>query len=197
MVTAGIVKPTACACDHRRQGASLRSAPASRGCGFCVGGRDRNGCEPSAPWLSRLSFATRSSLRSISRWLAKRPSSASATSPSPRLAGDSASITIRSTRPCGGTGREPFEPEGVPCTALSSVTERSRRGGDRARRAIREDPLPSRRCRCRWPQGKSKRVDRRSARGHRQDYRESRPLASSLILPTRGAQTKRLPTGSP
>ena len=27
----GIVKPTACACAHRRQGASLRSAPAPRG----------------------------------------------------------------------------------------------------------------------------------------------------------------------
>ena len=27
----GIVRPTACACAHRRQGASLRSAPALRG----------------------------------------------------------------------------------------------------------------------------------------------------------------------
>ena len=32
VVAAGIVKPTACACAHRRQGASLRSAPAARGC---------------------------------------------------------------------------------------------------------------------------------------------------------------------
>ena len=31
VVAGGIVRPTACACAHRRQGASLRSAPASRG----------------------------------------------------------------------------------------------------------------------------------------------------------------------
>ena len=31
VVAGGIVKPTACACAHRRQGASLRSAPAPRG----------------------------------------------------------------------------------------------------------------------------------------------------------------------
>ena len=31
VVAGGIVKPTACACAHRRQGASLRSAPVPRG----------------------------------------------------------------------------------------------------------------------------------------------------------------------